>query len=162
MVKIEGSTNNVPQSGGYDGYLVEVRLPKQFSNEISETLASKSNMLESSLGNRNLYMSLGEKETFDLLEHLDLDPFEPELPLLLLLDKHPSEVKKSDEEIMIKLGAIEREQDVSIVLEEICNLMKDKNFMAKLSSEERQEKLIESFEEVPKVAVTIISSILFD
>lgn len=159
---MEKSTSTFSQSESYDGYVVEVRLPKQFSNEISDALAAESSEMDSSLGDRNRYFSLDEKETLDLLEYLNLDPFEPELPLLLLLDKHPSEVKKSDEEVMIKLGAIEKKQDVSIVLEEICKLMEDKNFMKKLSPEERRKKLVDSFEEVPEVGVTLVSSILFD
>lgn len=159
---MKSSVSAFPQSGNYERYVVEVKLPKQFSNKVSKALASESRDMDSALGDRNLYVKLGEKETFNLLEHLNLDPFEPELPLLLLLDKHPSEVKESDEEVMIKLGAIEREKDVAIVLDEICNLMKDENFMKKLSSDERREKLIESFEEVPKVVVTLVSSVLFD
>lgn len=140
----------------YDGYIVEVSLPFIFSNEISETLASESSKFKERLSKNNIYMKLDEDDTLNLLLSLHLDPFEPELPALLLFDKHPKEANGKDKGVLIKLGAMKNVQDIPIVLEKVCELVNKKRFIES-SSSDRKKKLSDSLKEVPNVNISIVS-----
>ncbi|KXA92192.1 hypothetical protein AKJ66_04555 [candidate division MSBL1 archaeon SCGC-AAA259E22] len=141
----------------YDGYLIEISLPAAFANAISRSLAESTKNLKSKLGQNNVYIKLGESQTFDILEDLDLNPLEPELPALLLLDKHPEELKDTDEVILVKLGALEKSKEVPLVLDEICQLMNEKDFLSNFSLDQKIRKLKESFEDYTNVGVSLAS-----
>lgn len=141
----------------FEGYIVEVSLPASFQNDISKSLADESSNIGAKLGKKNGYKKLNERDTLDILEELELDPLKPELPVLLLLDKHPNEIGEKDEVVLVKLGGLERSKDVSTVLDKICRLMKTKNFTKKLSPKQRRRKLNDSFEDIPSVGVSLVS-----
>ncbi|GEM_PF-2516816 len=142
----------------HDGYIVEISLPPTFSNEISENLNESSLELNERVGKDNAYIKIGPGRTFDILEDLDLDPFKPELPALLILDKHPKDVKKGDKLVLIKLGALERPKDVPLVLEEMYRLMNTEGFMRNLSLRQKRERFSKAFEDFSKVGVSIVST----
>lgn len=142
----------------HEGYIIEVSLPPQFSDEISESLAESSLEMSTKLGEDNIYITIGESRTFDILEDLNLDPFKPELPALLLLDKHPKDVKKEDRLILIKLGALEQAKEVPIVLDELCRLVNTEGFMSDLSSNQKRRRLVEAFKDLSNVGVSLVST----
>ena len=158
--KVKETTLETSRNERYDAYIVEVGLPKRFSDDIGETLVSTSEKMNKELGENHLYLKLTEDETFSMLDSLDLDPFKPELPIILVLDRHPSEVKSGDEEVMIKLGALERDQDVRIVLEGIQTLLEEDGFMTDSTSSQRKDKLNEEFEDIEGIVVTLTSKAL--
>ncbi len=147
-------------SKDYEGYLIEVSLPPSFANEISKVLENETADLDSQLGEKNHFIRLSDRDTLNILDRLNLDPFKPELPGLLLLDKPLEEVAEGEEEVLIKLGALERNDDVSPIIDEICRLMKTDEFMDNLSSNQRRKKLNDSFEEYPEVIVSLVSPFL--
>lgn len=139
------------------GYIVEVSLPASFKNDISKTLANETSDMEAKLGRENGYIKLNDQDTLDLLEELELNPLKPELPVLLLLDKHPDEILGKDEIVLVKLGGLERSKDVSIVLDKICQLMRTENFTKELTPKQRTRKLNDSFEDLSHVGVSLVS-----
>lgn len=159
---METTGSEISDSRKYDGYIVEVSLPSRFSGDVGEALVSESEDMNSRLQDDYLYMSLNENETFSMLDHLDLDPFKPELPLLLVLDKHPLDVEDTDEEVVIKLGALERENDIGLVLDGVLDCLENDEFMKGFTSGERKDELLEVFEDIAGVKVLLISTVLMD
>lgn len=154
------SERYLSESKNYEGYLIEVSLPPSFANEISKVLENETIDIDSRLGEKNHYIKLSERETLNLLDGLNLDPLKPELPGLLLLDKPLREVAEGEKEVLIKLGALEKVNDVSVIIDEICGLMKTDEFMRELTSDQRRKKLKKAFEEYPEVVVSLVSPIL--
>lgn len=150
----------VSESESYEGYLVEISLPPTFANEISKVLEEETIDIDSRLGEKNRYIKLNERDTLNILAGLDLDPLKPELPGLLLFDKPLKKVTEGEKEILIKLGTLEKTNDVSVVIEEICRLIKTNEFMKDLSSYQRRKMLKDAFEEYPEVVVSLVSPVL--
>ncbi|KXB08694.1 hypothetical protein AKJ56_00595 [candidate division MSBL1 archaeon SCGC-AAA382N08] len=146
-----------PEIGNHDGYVVELSLPPAFANDISDSLVRSSGEMDMKLGEKNAYVKLDEGRTFDILENLNLDPLKPELPALLLLDKKPEDIEKSDELVLVKLGALKKANDVPLILEELAQLVKNEEFMHNLSSNQKQKKLKETFKDISNVVVTLVS-----
>lgn len=154
------SERYLSESKNYEGYLVEVSLPPSFANEISKVLENEMKDIDSRLGDKNHYVKLNDKETLNILDGLNLDPLKPELPGFLLLDKPLREVAEGEKGVLIKLGTLEKVDNVSVIIDELCSLMKTDEFMRDLTSNQRRKKLKKAFEEYPEVVVSLVSPIL--
>ncbi len=162
VVILKTSNKKFPDKKEYKGYLVEVSLPKNYSGKIGKAISKQSEDMNNRIGKDNQYICLTQSETFEILENLNLDPFRPELPLLFILDKHPSEVEEKDELVMLKLGNLEGKRDLNMVLDEIVHLMVEDKFLENSTNDERKDMLLERFEEIPEVSVTVVSSLIFN
>lgn len=142
----------------HNGYIIEVRHPDDFTDEVTEALDENFEQMGATIGDGNAYVRFTDRDADEeLTNRLDRSIDLESMPWMILLDKHPEIVESGDECLVMELGKFESKREVVIALRKAREALNDERFMRRMSIEQRIEWLrdaLSSLESGAQFAVT--------
>ena len=146
----------------HDGYIIEVRHPDDFTDEVTEALDENFEQMGATIGDGNAYVRFTDRDADEeLINKLDRSVDLHSMPWLILLDKHPDVVESGDECLIMELGKLESKREVVIALRKAREALNNKRFMRRLSIEQRVEWLRDALSPLESGAQFVITSAPF-
>lgn len=152
------TVSTISNIGYYGAYVIELSHGPGLVDEISRALDDNYERMGGSLKEDQVYVrEYGTEVSEFFFNHLGIEPYDLDLPALLILDKHPNQLDEDDKCIILELGEFNSEREVTRTMELIQRHLQDGDFMTSLTWEQRKRQLSQALEAISTPGQIMIS-----